>query len=115
MVENALYAEPGVQEAAAVGVPDKRLGELVTALVTLKPGYAGSVTEASLLATAKRCVSRDLVVAHADGFKIITSLPRFAVPVMIMIHEGDFGEYLHLVHNLRAGTNVFQITHSLGR
>ncbi len=53
-VENALYTEPGVLEAAAVGVPDERLGELVTALVTLKPGYRGRINENKLLATARK-------------------------------------------------------------
>ncbi|KAF9005779.1 acetyl-CoA synthetase-like protein [Hymenopellis radicata] len=71
-VENALYKDPGVSEAAAVGVPDERLGELVTALVTVKPGYERLVTEASLLALAR------------------ASLPRFAVPVMILIQKDDF-------------------------
>ncbi|PBK66539.1 long-chain-fatty-acid-CoA ligase [Armillaria solidipes] len=71
-VENALYTEPGVLEAVAVGVPDKRLGELVTALVTLKPGYRGSINEKKLLATAKKL------------------LPKFAVPVMIVLKDGEF-------------------------
>ncbi|PBK98193.1 long-chain-fatty-acid-CoA ligase [Armillaria gallica] len=71
-VENALYTEPGVLEAAAVGVPDKRLGELVTALVTLKPGYRGSINEKKLLATARKL------------------LPKFAVPVMIVLKDGEF-------------------------
>ncbi|KAF8907749.1 hypothetical protein CPB85DRAFT_1376491 [Mucidula mucida] len=59
IAKNALYKEPGVSEAAAVGVPDERLGELVTALESL------------------------LVLARA-------SLPRFAVPVMIIIQKGEF-------------------------
>ncbi|SJL14627.1 related to 4-coumarate--CoA ligase 1 [Armillaria ostoyae] len=71
-VENALYTEPGVLEAAAVGVPDERLGELVTALVTLKPGYRGSINEKKLLATARKL------------------LPKFAVPVMIVVKDGEF-------------------------
>ncbi|KAI3605858.1 long-chain-fatty-acid--ligase [Moniliophthora roreri] len=74
MVENALYRDPRIFEAAAVGVPDRRLGELVAALVTLKSAYRGKgqVTEAELLALARK------------------HLPRFAVPVMILIREGDF-------------------------
>ncbi|KAK0452867.1 uncharacterized protein EV420DRAFT_1557142 [Desarmillaria tabescens] len=71
-VENALYTEPGVLEAAAVGVPDERLGELVTALVTIKPGYHGRVNEKKLLAIAEKL------------------LPKFAVPVMIVLHDGEF-------------------------
>ena len=49
-VENALYAAtPEISEAAAVGVPDNRLGEVVAALVTLRPGGKGKVSEKSLL------------------------------------------------------------------
>ncbi|KAK7047789.1 hypothetical protein VNI00_006117 [Paramarasmius palmivorus] len=74
MVENALYRDPRIFEAAAVGVPDERLGELVTALVTLKPAYRkkGRPTEAELMKLARK------------------HLPHFASPVMILIQEGDF-------------------------
>ena len=37
-VEEALYANPDVLEAAVVGVPDERLGEEVAAAVVLRPG-----------------------------------------------------------------------------
>ncbi|KIK64095.1 hypothetical protein GYMLUDRAFT_241307 [Collybiopsis luxurians FD-317 M1] len=53
-VENALYEHEGVKEAAAIGVPDARLGELVAAMP--KAG----------------------------------NLPRFAVPVFILIRDEDF-------------------------
>ena len=52
-VENALYLDPRVAEAAAVGVSDKRLGEEVAAVVTLKPAYQGLVTEAELIAQSR--------------------------------------------------------------
>lgn len=53
-MENALYADPRVLEAASVGVPDERLGELVAAVVSLRPGLTrDEVTEASLIAHAK--------------------------------------------------------------
>ncbi|KAF8200802.1 hypothetical protein BJ912DRAFT_582736 [Pholiota molesta] len=66
-VENALYADPRILEAAAVGVPDERLGELVTAIVSVRPEYEGQVTEAILIEQAR------------------SRLPKFAVPVMIII------------------------------
>ena len=71
-IENALYAEPGILEAAAVGVPDERLGELPVAVVSVKKGtpsstlvvnyrmrgvctdYNGKVTEKSLLSMVQR-------------------------------------------------------------
>ncbi|KAG6849878.1 hypothetical protein H0H93_004096 [Arthromyces matolae] len=71
-VENALYRDPRVSEAAAVGVPDDRLGELVAAVVSVKPAYRGAVTGASLIATARK------------------HLPRFAVPVMIIVQDEPF-------------------------
>lgn len=53
-VENALYADPRVLEAAAVGVPDERLGELVAAVVSIKPAYQGYVTEDALMTIARQ-------------------------------------------------------------
>jgi acyl-coenzyme A synthetase/AMP-(fatty) acid ligase len=92
MVENALYRDPRIFEAAAVGVPDERLGELVTALVTLKPAYRkkGRPTEAELMKLARK----QSVLLNTDiRFYLISfpSLPHFASPVMILIQEGDFG------------------------
>lgn len=68
-VENALYADDRVLEVAAVGVPDARLGELVAAIVSIKSAYQGEVTEATLKSIAQK------------------SLPRFSVPVMIVIQD----------------------------
>lgn len=38
-VENALTSHPAVAEAAVVGAPDERWGEIVTAFVVKRPGY----------------------------------------------------------------------------
>ncbi|KAI5830064.1 acetyl-CoA synthetase-like protein [Schizophyllum commune Tattone D] len=70
-IEDALYTEPSVLEAAAVGVPDERLGELPAAVVSVKQGYRGKVTEQSLLSLINQ------------------KLPRFAVPVMILVRDGE--------------------------
>lgn len=51
-VENTLYAEQCVSEAAVVGVPHERLGEVVAAVVYVKPENRGQVTEAALIALA---------------------------------------------------------------
>jgi acyl-CoA synthetase (AMP-forming)/AMP-acid ligase II len=37
-VENALATHPAVAQVAVIGIPDEKWGELVTALVVLKPG-----------------------------------------------------------------------------
>ncbi|KAF9049753.1 hypothetical protein BJ165DRAFT_1453443 [Panaeolus papilionaceus] len=71
-VENALYANSRVLEAAAVGVPDERLGELVAAVVSIRPDFQHSTTEASLIA---ECRNR---------------LPRFATPVMVVVLNRPF-------------------------
>jgi acyl-CoA synthetase (AMP-forming)/AMP-acid ligase II len=52
-VENALYADPRVMEVAAVGVPDKRLGELVAAVIFTKPAFRSHLVEESLIASAR--------------------------------------------------------------
>jgi acetyl-CoA synthetase len=41
-VESCLMEHPAVAEAAAIGVPDERAGEIVKAYVTLKHGHAAS-------------------------------------------------------------------------
>src|SRR5262249_17267019 len=41
-VERVLYQHPAVLEAAVVGVPDERWGEVPKAFVDLKPGAAGT-------------------------------------------------------------------------
>lgn len=53
-MENALYAQPEVKEVAVVGVPDLRLGELVVAVVNLKRGTEGNITEGKLIALCKK-------------------------------------------------------------
>jgi len=69
-VEQALHNDPRILECAAVGVPDKRLGELVAAVVVPRSAWTGGkVKEAELIDIAKK------------------SLPGFAVPVMIIIQD----------------------------
>ncbi|KAL1743870.1 hypothetical protein HDZ31DRAFT_64614 [Schizophyllum fasciatum] len=70
-IEDALHAEPGVLEAAAVAVPDERLGELPAAFVSIKSSHRGKVTEELLLVKVKQ------------------RLPRFAVPAMIVVRDDE--------------------------
>jgi long-chain acyl-CoA synthetase len=44
-VEAAIYAHPGVHEAAVFGLPDARLGEIVGAAVVVRPGVELSADE----------------------------------------------------------------------
>ncbi|KAA1477958.1 acetyl-CoA synthetase-like protein [Dentipellis sp. KUC8613] len=66
-IENALYADARVLEAAAVGVPDARLGELPAAVVRVAGGVG--VREAELVEGAAE------------------RLPKYAVPVMVVVVE----------------------------
>lgn len=61
-VENALYSDERVLEVAAVGVPDKRLGELVAAVVSIKPAFHGKVTEASLISVAQKRYFKSMII-----------------------------------------------------
>jgi acyl-CoA synthetase (AMP-forming)/AMP-acid ligase II len=53
-VENAIYEDSRVAEVAAVGVPDKRLGELVAAVVSIKSAFGRQVSERELIAVARK-------------------------------------------------------------
>lgn len=52
-VENALFADSRLLDCAVVGIPDKRLGELVGALVVPRMEWMGKVTEEDILEKAK--------------------------------------------------------------
>jgi len=66
-VENALYRNPKVQDCAVVGVQDKKLGELVAAVVVVRQGQQATEQE---------------IIDHAKKL-----LPRHSVPVMIMLQK----------------------------
>ena len=44
-VERAVYAHPAVLEAAVIGIPDEKWGEVPKAFVTLKPGVSATADE----------------------------------------------------------------------
>ena len=51
-----------MSEVAAVGIPDTRLGELVGAVVSIKPAYLGQVTEESLISVARKRYTVDWIL-----------------------------------------------------
>ncbi|KAA6186005.1 acetate--CoA ligase [Thiohalocapsa marina] len=54
-VESALMEHPAVAEAAAIGIPEPTAGEIVKALVALKPGFAwDEALQRALLAHARK-------------------------------------------------------------
>lgn len=97
-IENALYDDGRVLSAAAVGVPDARLGELPMVFVVLK--HDAKATEAELIESVKPryaplwpFASTPVmdVGAVVPGHSLIPipcfldRLPPFAMPVMIII------------------------------
>ena len=53
-MENALYTDYRVLEAAAVSVPDQRLGEVVAAIVCAKSAFRGQLSEEELMVVARK-------------------------------------------------------------
>ena len=62
-VENFLLTMPGVLDAQVVGIPDKKLGELVGAFVRVRPGYE-NMTEEDVRAYAIPRIARYKVPKH---------------------------------------------------
>lgn len=48
-VENTLYEHPAVHEACVIAVPDPKSGEAVMALLVLKPGAQGQLSEQAII------------------------------------------------------------------
>ncbi|KAL1660862.1 hypothetical protein GGF50DRAFT_118534 [Schizophyllum commune] len=90
-IENALYAEPGVLEAAAVGVPDERLGELPVAVVSVKEGTPSSTLVVNYRMRGVRTGYNGKVTEKSLLSMVRCKLPRFAVPVMITIQDEALG------------------------
>lgn len=66
-IEDALYQHPAVQLAAVVGAPDDRWGEIVVAVVVLKPdAEASAVDEAQLIAHCRARLSAFKVPKKID-------------------------------------------------
>ena len=71
-VEAALGEHPAVRRAAAIGLPDPRLGQAPAAAVTLKSDYPDPVTEEDLIAWAKERLNPYKVPVRV---KIVDEIP----------------------------------------
>lgn len=60
-LEDVLYTHPAVSEVAVVAVPDEKWGEVPCAVIDLKPGYTGKISEQEVV---QFCRSR------LPGFKV---------------------------------------------
>ncbi len=73
-VESVLMEHQAVAEAAAIGIPEPTAGEIVKALVALKPGFAGDETlRKSILAHARKRLGPAVAPREID-FR--TDLPK---------------------------------------
>lgn len=72
-IENALYAHPDVKEAAVIGVPDDKWGEVVKAFIVLKPGAAPTPDD-----IAAFCRERIAGYKVPRSMEFLENLPRNA-------------------------------------
>ncbi len=68
-VENVLFKHPAVREAAVIGTPDETWGEVVAAVVTLKPDTAATTEE---------------LIAHCGAH-----LAHYKTPKLIELRDGE--------------------------
>lgn len=72
-VEEVIFQHPGVQEAAVIGIPDEKWGEVLKAFVVRRPG--GDVGADALLAFLESRISRMKMPKHVE---FIEQIPRNA-------------------------------------
>ncbi|MRR18499.1 MAG: acid--CoA ligase, partial [Deltaproteobacteria bacterium] len=73
-VENAIYEIPEIGEAAVIGVPDEKWGEVGKAVVTVKPGK--TLSEEQIITHLKERLAKFKVPA---GVIFVDALPRNAM------------------------------------
>jgi fatty-acyl-CoA synthase len=73
-VENAIYELPEIGEAAVIGIPDQKWGEVGKAIVTVKSGK--KLTEEQIISHLKGCLAKFKVPASVV---FIDALPRNAM------------------------------------
>jgi long-chain acyl-CoA synthetase len=78
-IENVLLMHPGVREAAVVGVPEERLGEIPLAYVVAQPG----VTEQALIDWTRAKLAHYKAIRRVE---FVDELPRGATE-KVLIHE----------------------------
>lgn len=72
-VENSLYEHPAVHEACIIAVPDARRGESVMALLVLKPGFQGQLSEQDIIDWSR---ARMAVYKTPRAVRFVDALPK---------------------------------------
>lgn len=72
-VESVLYEHPAVADVAVIGLPDERWGEIVVAVVALKPGEPADLTIESLRSFAGERLAKYKLPRRLE---IVEALPR---------------------------------------
>ena len=72
-MESALLSDPGVAEAAVVGVPDEVKGQVPVAFVTARAGFEESLSAEAL---AERIVQAIGPIARPAATYVLTTMPR---------------------------------------
>ena len=72
-VEDVLYQLPAIAEAAIIGVPDERWGEVGRAIIALKPGQV--LSEADIY---RHCEANLAHYKHPRSIRFVEALPRNA-------------------------------------
>ncbi len=75
-IEDVLYSNPAVKEAAVVGVPDPRTGEQIIAVVVLKDEFKGKTGEEEIL---KYCRERLAEYKQPSRVIFVDEIPKTAV------------------------------------
>jgi fatty-acyl-CoA synthase len=80
-IESLLSRHEAVSESAVVGVPHEKWGERPAALVVLKPGHSGSVSEDDLRGFLAGFVDQGVISKWAlpDRFLIVEEIPKTSV------------------------------------
>jgi long-chain acyl-CoA synthetase len=82
VIEDALRAHPAVSDAASVGLPDERLGEVPAAAVTLRPAAEQGATEQR---AAEQGAAGQAATEQGLLDYLATRLTRYQLPVLIRV------------------------------